>query len=258
MPLPPFARANPLDEPAAVALGGVVLVLLARLTPLELPLALAVAVATAVLLAVLLALLRGQHRRSGERLRDRRVSASIDGALQRVNALAGQAELVSAGALARFQDPAHLEPLALVQLCCERLRGLPQRIGERRPLLESGGGILLSAEDLELRLAREQEALRRERSGTLRRERQRLVDQLSRNLDAARFGMDAREARLLALATRLEQIEGGLRQLQQQVDQQWPSSEASGAAVAEAIAPLDEALDQIERLLDAGRDPQTP
>jgi hypothetical protein len=153
---------------------------------------------------------------------------------------------------------AHLEPLALVQLCCERLRGLPQRIGERRPLLESGGGILLSAEDLELRLAREQEALRRERSGTLRRERQRLVDQLSRNLDAARFGMDAREARLLALATRLEQIEGGLRQLQQQVDQQWPSSEASGAAVAEAIAPLDEALDQIERLLDAGRDPQTP
>jgi hypothetical protein len=176
----------------------------------------------------------------------------------RIPTLAGQAELVSAGALARFQDPAHLEPLALVQLCCERLRGLPQRIGERRPLLESGGGILLSAEDLELRLAREQEALRRERSGTLRRERQRLVDQLSRNLDAARFGMDAREARLLALATRLEQIEGGLRQLQQQVDQQWPSSEASGAAVAEAIAPLDEALDQIERLLDAGRDPQTP
>ena len=65
--------------------------------------------------------------------------------------------------------------------------------------------------------------------------------------------MDAREARLLALSTRLEQIDGGLRHLQQQVDAQWPSSEATDAAVAEAIEPLNEALDQIDRLLDAGR-----
>ena len=45
-----------------------------------------------------------------------------------------------------------------------------------------------------------------------------------------------------------------LRHLLQQVDAQWPSSEATDAAVAEAIEPLDEALDQIDRLLDAGRD----
>jgi hypothetical protein len=38
------------------------------------------------------------------------------------------------------------------------------------------------------------------------------------------------------------------------VDAQWPSTEATGTAVAEAIAPLDEALDQIERLLEAGED----
>jgi hypothetical protein len=38
------------------------------------------------------------------------------------------------------------------------------------------------------------------------------------------------------------------------VDAQWPSSEATDAAVAEAIEPLNEALDQIDRLLDAGRD----
>ena len=65
--------------------------------------------------------------------------------------------------------------------------------------------------------------------------------------------MDEREARLLALSTRLERIDGGLRQLQRQVDRQWPSSEAGDAAMAGAIAPLDEALDQIERLLDAGQ-----
>ena len=80
------------------------------------------------------------------------------------------------------------------------------------------------------------------------------MDQLERNLDAARFGMDAREARLLALSTRLEQIDGGLRHLQQQVDAQWPSSDDTDAAVNEAIEPLDEALDQVDRLLDAGRD----
>ncbi|MEA5415492.1 hypothetical protein [Synechococcus sp. BA-132 BA5] len=35
-------------------------------------------------------------------------------------------------------------------------------------------------------------------------------------------------------------------------DHQWPSTEASDAAMATAIEPLDEALDQIERSLDAG------
>jgi chromosome segregation ATPase len=142
----------------------------------------------------------------------------------------------------------------MVQLCCERLRLLPDRILQRRPLLESGGGILLSAEDLQARLSRARDELRRETSPTLRRERHQLVDQLTRNLDAARFGMDTREARLLALSTRLERIDGGLRHLQQQVDAQWPSTEASDAAVAEAIEPLDDALDQIDRLLDAGED----
>ena len=247
----PSAWANPLDDPLAVAVAGLLLVLLVRLTPLALPLALTLA----VLIALGLATLRHRQGRRGEGLRDRRVRESIDGAQQRASQLAVQAEMVSGEAMARFQDPGHLEPLGMVQLCCERLRGIPERIVQRRPLLESGGGILLSVDELQGRLSRERQELRRELSPTLRRERERLVDQLMRNLDAARFGMDAREARLLALSTRLEQIDGGLRHLQRQVDAQWPSSEATDAAVAEAIEPLDEALDQIDRLLDAGRDP---
>jgi len=247
----PSAWTNPLDDPLAMAAAGLLLVLLVRLTPLALPLALTLA----VLSALGLAMLRHRQGRPGERLRDRRVRESIDAAQQRASQLAVQAELVSVEAMARFQDPGHLEPLGMVQLYCERLRGIPERIAQRRPLLESGGGILLSVDELQSRLSREREELRREHSPTLRLERERLVDQLVRNLEAARFGMDAREARLLALSTRLEQIDGGLRHLQQQVDAQWPSSEATDAAVAEAIEPLDEALDQIDRLLDAGRDP---
>jgi chromosome segregation ATPase len=233
----PFTLANPLDDPLAMAEAGLLLVLLVRLTPLGLPLALPLAVLG-------LAMLRARHGRRGERLRDRRVRESIDGAQQRASQLAVQAKLVSVEAMARFQDPGQLEALGMVQLCCERLRGISERIANRRPLLESGGGILLSVDELQGRLSKEREELRRELSPTL-----------ARNLDAARFGMDAREARLLALSTRLEQIDGGLRHLQQQVDAQWPSSEASDAAVTEAIEPLDEALDQIDRLLDAGRDP---
>jgi len=246
----PSAWTNPLDDPLAMAAAGLLLVLLVRLTPLALPLALPLA----VLSALGLAMLRHRQGRPGERLRDRRVRESIDAAQQRASQLAVQAELVSVEAMARFQDPGHLEPLGMVQLYCERLRGIPERIAQRRPLLESGGGILLSVDELQSRLSREREELRREHSPTLRLERERLVDQLVRNLEAARFGMDAREARLLALSTRLEQIDGGLRHLQQQVDAQWPSSEATDAAVAEAIEPLNEALDQIDRLLDAGRD----
>jgi chromosome segregation ATPase len=248
-----FTLANPLDDPQAIAVAGLLLVLLVRLTPLALPLALPLA----VLMALGLAMLRARQGRRGDRLRDRRVRESIDGAQQRASQLAVQAELVSVEAMARFQDPSQLEALGMVQLCCERLRGLSERIANRWPLLESGGGILLSVDELQGRLSREREGLRREPSATLRGERERLVDQLVRNLDAARFGMDAREARLLALSTRLEQIDGGLRHLQQKVDAQWPSNEATDAAVTEAIEPLDEALDQIDRLLDAGRDPRS-
>ncbi len=188
------AWANPLDDPLAVALAGLLLVALARLTPLGRPLALLVA----VFAAWILALLRDRQRRRGARLSDGRVSAGIEAAVARAVQLAGHAALVSREAMARFQDPAHLEALGLVQLCCEGL-------------LESGGGVLLSADDLSARLAREEESLRRERSATLRPERQRLVDQ------------------------------------------HWPSSAATDAAMAEAIAPLDDGLDQIDRLLDAGQ-----
>jgi len=243
------AWANPLDDPLAVALAGVLLVALVRLTPLGLPLALVVALPAGWVLA----LLGDRRRRRSARLSDGRVSAGIEAAVARAGQLANQAALVSHEAVVRFQDPAHLEALGLVQLCCERLRALPERIDQRRPLLESGAGVLLSVDDLSSRLAREEEALQRERSATLRPERQRLVDQLRRNLEAARLGMDEREARLVALSTRLEQVDGGLRHLQRLVDQHWPSSAATDAAMAEAIAPLDDGLDQIDRLLDSGQ-----
>ncbi|MFN9546272.1 MAG: hypothetical protein ACK6AD_04260 [Cyanobacteriota bacterium] len=243
----PTAWPNPLDDPPAMAAAGLALVLLSRLASLPLWLALPLAVA----LALALSHWRGWGGRA--RLRDRRVSAGIDEALTRSRQLAGQAALVRTQALARFQSPDHLEGLGQVELCCERLRALPERIAERRPLLESGGGVLLPAEALAERLRREEQVLSRETSTTLRRERSLLVEQLRRNLEAARLGMDERDGRLLSLSTRLESIDGGLRHLQRQVERQWPSSEAGDAAMAQAIEPLDEALDQIEGLLAAGQ-----
>lgn len=207
---------NPLDDPLAVALAGLVLlVLLARFTPL--------ALVVAVPLALALAALRAHPRGRGRRLRDRRVVAEIDAAELRSRELAAQADLVRREALARFQDSAHLEPLGLVQLCCDRRRDLPGRISARRSLLESGGGQLLPLEELEQRLQREKAAWQQESSATLRQGRQRLVDQLRRNLDAARCGLDERQARLLALSTRLEGIDGGLRHLQAQVTASGPA-----------------------------------
>lgn len=249
----PTAWPNPLDHPLAMAVAGLVLVLLTRLAFAPLWLALPLALALALGLAQALSRWRGRGRH--ERLRDRRVSAGIDAALLRCQQLASQAELVRGEALARFQSPDHLEGLGLVQLCCERLRALPRRIAERRPLLESGGGVLVSAEDLEERLRREELALRREGSATLRRERSGLVGQLRSNLETAKLGIDEREGRLLALSTRLESIDGGLRLLQRQVERQWPSTEAGDSAISQAVEPLDEALDQIEALLAEGHAP---
>jgi hypothetical protein len=243
----PAGWPNPLDHPLAVAAAGLLLVVLSQsglLSPgLALPLAIGVAFA--------LAFWRDTAGRAAT-LRDRRVAAAIDAALLRCQQLAAQAQSVAEEALARFQADDHLEQLGEVQLCCQRLQALPQRIAERRPLLESGGGVLLPAEQLAERLQQEEQALQRERNDSLRRERRRLVDQLRRNLQAAQLGMDERDARLLALATRLERIDGGLRQLQGRVQGHWSSREGDAAALGQAISPLDEALDQIERLLELG------
>ena len=243
----PTSWPNPLDHPLAVAVAGLLLVLLSQSGVLALGLALPLAIAVAFALAF------GRDR-AGQALtlRDRRVAAAIDAALLRCQQLAAQAQAMAAEALTRFQDDDHLEQLGEVQLCCQRLRALPQRISERRSLLESGGGVLLSVEQLAERVQREEQALQQERNDSLRRERRRLVDQLRRNLQAAQLGMDERDARLLALSTRLERIDGGLRQLQGQVQRQWSSQEGDAAALRQAISPLDDALDQIERLLELG------
>ncbi|MFM7228871.1 MAG: hypothetical protein ACKO2F_04425 [Cyanobacteriota bacterium] len=240
---------NPLDDPLAVLLASLALVLLARLTPLGLVGALPLA----VLVAVALAFIRDRHRRRGQRLRDQRVAAELDAAELRSRELAAQAERVRREAMARLTDTAYLEPLGFVQLCCDRLQALPDRIAARRQLLQSSGEQLLPRQGLERRLAREEAELQRETSPALRLERLKLVKQLRINLEMAHSGLDERQARLLALSTRLEGIDGGLRHLQRQVNRHWPSSAATDVAVTQAIAPLDEAIDQIERLLDAGQ-----
>ncbi|MCP9848630.1 hypothetical protein [Cyanobium sp. Morenito 9A2] len=246
------AWVNPLDEPLAVATAGLLLVAVVRLGLLALVPGLLLGLGAALLLA---ALGRSLRRRPSQdqRLHDRRVEAGIDAALLRASELAAQAETLRLQAIERFTATVQLEGLGRVQLCCERLAALPQRLESRRPLLQSGGGVLLSTVDLSVRLRSEQQALTRDADGPLRQERRRLVDQLSRNLSAAHQGMDEREARLLALATRLEAIDGGLQLLRRQIEREWNSEEASDAALTAAIDPLDGALDQIERLLDAGR-----
>ena len=244
---------NPLDHPLAVAAGGICLVLLVRGAGVALPLALLPAVGLSVAGAALLTRGGAAGRRSrSQRLHAERLDAGLEEALERASGMAVAALALREEAVARFTDPSHLEALGSVQLCCERLQQLPERLQERRPLLESGTGRRLDPDALARRLAREEKALQRESEGPLRQERRRLVDQLRRNLQAANQGMDEREARLLALATRLEAIDGGLQRLRRQVDHQWPSTEASDAAMATAIEPLDEAIDQIERSLDAG------
>ncbi len=243
---------NPLDHPGAIAAGGLVLVLLVRVWGLGLPLGLLAGAAVSLLVSWLLRPRGARARSRLQRLHQQRLEAGLDGALERAAGLADTALALQEEALARFSDPGHLEALGTVQLCCERLQALPERLEQRRPLLQSGGGVRLSPDGLARRLAAEERALQKESEGPLRQERRRLVEQLRRNLDAARQGMDEGEARLLALATRLEAIDGGLQQLRRQIDRQWPSTEATAVAVTTAIEPLDDALDQIERLLDAG------
>ena len=128
---------NPLDHPLAVAAGGICLLLLVRGAGVALPLALLPAVGLSVAGAALLARggAAGRCSRS-QRLHAQRLDAGLEEALDLASGLAVAALALREEAVARFTDPGHLEALGSVQLCCERLQQLPERLQERRPLLE--------------------------------------------------------------------------------------------------------------------------
>ena len=241
----------PLDHPLAVASGGAAMVVAVRWGGAPLPLGIGLGVAVSLAGAAL-----GRRRRPASRsLRrhDRRLNAGIEAALDRAAELVQQVEAIRGLALERFTTAEQLEALGLVQLCCDRLAALPERLQRHRSLLESGGGVLPAPEILARRLAEEEKRLRGEPEGPLHQQRRRLVEQLRHNLEAARLGFDEREARLLTLATGLEAVEGGLRHLRQRIDRHWPGSEVPAPSLAAAIDPLEEALDRIDALLGEAR-----
>lgn len=111
--------------------------------------------------------------------------------------------------------------LTAIQICCQRVRELPVKLKR----LGAGGSArasrstLLSTRNLEQRLRQERHRLARDAGTDLKRQRERLVTQLERNLALAQQSTEAGSLRVMAVSGPLESMAGDLPELQVQLRQ---------------------------------------
>ena len=241
--MPRIVLTDPLRHPLAMAAAGAVLVIGVKLLPwgwlLAPPLALLVAFGMA-------------HQRR---------QATLPDLIRRALQLAAGADAVSAEAGQRLIQVGSIGRLTAIQICCQRVVDLPaklERLGAAGTA-DAPRSTLLSTRNLEQRLRQERQRLAREAGSDLKRQRERLVTQLERNLALAQQGMEAGSLRVMAVSEHLESVAGDLQELQVQLRQPelpaapaWsvdhPDSEGD-PSLDPLTADLHAELDELDHLL---------
>ena len=229
---------NPLHHPAAMAIAGAVLVTSVRVFMVSWWLALPLALLAGFTIA-------HQRRESTPPSLSRR-------SLQLAQA-ARHLAYESSQRLSRAED---LGRLSAVQLCCQRVMELPPRLNALQADPAATERSLLSADNLEKRLRHEQRQLLHDRGTALGRQRQRLVQQLERNLRLAQQGVAAGRLWAMAMAELLEGVAGDLQTLQVNLRQPVLPAGLEGMAfnADPRKDPLTEdlvaQLDELDRMLD--------
>ena len=194
--MPRSQLTNPLQHPLAIGLAGLVLVLGVKLLPFGWFIALPC--------AILLAFLVAAYRRE----------ATLPDLIRRSLQLASAADAVADEAGQRLVQAQDMGRMTAVQLCCERIRELPSTLERLRADDKVKGSSLLSSGHLEQRLRRERQRLGRETGTAVGRQRERLIQQLERNLALAKQGTEAGSLRVMAVSEHLESVAGDLQALQ--------------------------------------------
>ena len=194
--MPRLQLTDPLQHPLAIGLAGIVLVLGVKLLPLGWLFALPCAVLVAFFVAA--------YRRE----------ATLPDLIRRSLQLVAGADAVADEAGQRLVQAQDIGRLTAVQLCCERIRELPSTLERLRADDKAAGSSLLSAGHLEQRLRHERQRLGRETGTAVGRQRERLIQQLERNLALAKQGTEAGSLRVMAVSEHLESVAGDLQALQ--------------------------------------------
>ena len=190
-------RTDPLSHPLAMACAGLALVLGVKFLPLGWFLAVPLAAVVAFVVA------------------GRRREATLPDLIKRSLQLAGGADAVAEEAGQRLLQAHEMGRLTAIQLCCQRVRELPATLEQLHADDHAGqSSSLLSASHLEQRLRQERKRLGRDSGSAVGRQRERLIQQLERNLNLARQGRQAGSLRVMAVSEHLESVAGDLQAMQ--------------------------------------------
>lgn len=192
-----FPLTDPLRHPLAMACAGLVLVIGVKVLPLGWLLALPLATLVAFGVAF------------------QRREATLPDLIRRSFQLAGGADAVAEEAGQRLIQAQDMGRLTAIQVCCQRVRELPSTLEQ----LHAGdhaarSSSLLSVGHLEQRLRQERKRLGRDTGSAVGRQRERLIQQLERNLSLARQGKEAGSLRVMAVSEHLESVAGDLQAMQ--------------------------------------------
>lgn len=231
--------ANPLQYPLAVLAGGILLVVGVRLIRLPSAVVLPVAAVGTVAGASWL-----RSREPETFLENPELQQALLQVQQQAQTLVTQSQVLQAEAQRLLTQTDQMELLGTVQYVCDRTRELPAKIDQLARRLQ-GKDSLLSVADLQKQLS-EAEAKQHLSSGVAREQWSKLVASLSRNIELAKQGEDARQAQVVSLSTLIFDGAALLQQLQNKLR----TANLSNAAEADELRLLSHELSSVQENVD--------
>lgn len=215
--------ANPLNYPASVLAGGIVLFTGVRLASLPNPVVIPGAVGAAIAASTILKSRRGEILELEPELANQ-LNAIREMAVE----IANQSNDLRSLAAKRLTGSWQMDLLVAIQLSCDRALELPSKIDIFRRHHLQGSDSLISVGQLQAQLAEVRQKLESS-SGATKRHLALLEDSLERHLKLAQDGKDIRLAQIFNLSTSVHNSAGVLQQLQNLLQTaSWSDSDRQG------------------------------
>lgn len=230
---------NPLYYPLSILAGAMVLVASVRVANLPN----IIAVPLAIVVAAGGSMVQKTQERSPT-LTNPALERELQTVRQQATNLAERASHLRQESTRLLPDATQMELLATVQYACDRATELPIKIDQLARQMQ-GADSLLAVSDLQQQLHDVQARLQRS-AGVVRAQLQRLADSLSRNIQLAKQGQDARQAQVVSLSTLILDSAGVLQAMQNQLR----TADLQDVSQTEELRSLSEELRQFQENVD--------
>ena len=215
--------ANPLHYPLAVLVGGVFLIIGARIARLPV----LATVPSAMIVTTLGATILKSHESNVIEVNNPALARELQALRQRALTLGEKADSLKAEATALLTSVNQVELLGMVQYACDQSQELPGKIDHLTTRIQ-GKEALLSTQELEKQLKGVAAKINAS-SGIARDQWIKLARRLEQNITLAREGEDTRQAQLAHLSTLIAEAGGVLQKLQNKLRTEDLTSDATTA-----------------------------